>query len=52
MEHMREFIRELNPMKRWAHPREAARTVLFLASDDASFITGADLLVDGGMCNF
>jgi NAD(P)-dependent dehydrogenase (short-subunit alcohol dehydrogenase family) len=52
MEHMREFIREINPMKRWAHPREAARTVLFLASDDASFITGADLLVDGGMCNF
>jgi NAD(P)-dependent dehydrogenase (short-subunit alcohol dehydrogenase family) len=52
MEHMREFIRELNPMKRWAHPRETARTVLFLASDDASFITGADLLVDGGMCNF
>jgi len=52
MEHMREFIREQNPMKRWAHPRETARTVLFLASDDASFITGADLLVDGGMCNF
>ena len=52
MEHMREFIREQNPMKRWAHPRETARTVLFLASDDASFITGADLLVDGGMFNF
>lgn len=29
-------------------PREVARTVLFLCSDDASFITGADIAVDGG----
>jgi len=28
---------------------EVARAVLFLASDEASFITGADLLVDGGL---
>jgi NAD(P)-dependent dehydrogenase (short-subunit alcohol dehydrogenase family) len=29
-------------------PREVARTVVFLCSDDASFITGADIAVDGG----
>ena len=33
---------------RWAEPREIAAAVAFLASDEASFITGADLLVDGG----
>ncbi len=33
---------------RWAQPREVAAAISFLASDEASFITGADLLVDGG----
>ncbi len=33
---------------RLAHPVEVARPVLFLLSDDASFITGTDLPVDGG----
>lgn len=36
------------PMQRAAHPREIAYGALFLASDEASFITGAHLPVDGG----
>ena len=34
--------------KRWADPQEIAQPIYFLASDDASFVTGADLLVDCG----
>jgi NAD(P)-dependent dehydrogenase (short-subunit alcohol dehydrogenase family) len=37
------------PMHRMGESDEVAKAVLFLASDDASFITGADLLVDGGL---
>ncbi|AJH77464.1 MULTISPECIES: SDR family NAD(P)-dependent oxidoreductase [Heyndrickxia] len=37
-----------NPMGRLGKPEEVAKAVLFLVSDDASFITGTDLHVDGG----
>lgn len=36
------------PLGRLGTPRDQANAVLFLASEEASFITGADLLVDGG----
>ena len=40
---------EKHPLGRIAQPEEIARTILFLASDDASFITGTALAVDGGI---
>ena len=38
----------LHPIGRFAQPIEIARAVLFLASDEASFVTGACLVIDGG----
>jgi NAD(P)-dependent dehydrogenase (short-subunit alcohol dehydrogenase family) len=36
------------PMGREGQPIEVANAVLFMASDEASYITGAELMVDGG----
>ena len=41
-------IERMHPMGRIGEPAEVAKAILFLASDDASFITGAILPVDGG----
>jgi NAD(P)-dependent dehydrogenase (short-subunit alcohol dehydrogenase family) len=40
-------LRELTPMRRSASPNEVATAALFLLSKDASFITGAQLVIDG-----
>jgi 3-oxoacyl-[acyl-carrier protein] reductase len=37
------------PLKRMAHPREIASLVVFLASERASYITGAVIQADGGV---
>jgi NAD(P)-dependent dehydrogenase (short-subunit alcohol dehydrogenase family) len=48
IERLRTMMTNAVPMKRMGEASEVARAVLFLASDDASFITGIDLFVDGG----
>lgn len=44
----KEVIEEV-PMKRFGKPEEVAATVAFLASEDASYITGVEINVDGGL---
>lgn len=43
-----EFIQRLHALRRIAEPEEIARAAAFLLSDDASFVTGAAVPVDGG----
>ncbi len=38
----------MTPLGRGAQPREVADVITFLASDRASFVTGAEICVDGG----
>lgn len=45
---LREQMVELHAMKRAGQPEEIANCALFLASDEASFVTGSALVVDGG----
>ncbi len=40
---------EATPLRRWGQPEEIAYAVAFLASDEATFITGETLTVDGGL---
>ncbi len=45
---LRSQPRHENLLKRWGEPVESAYPILWLASDEASFVTGATLMVDGG----
>ncbi|MGC2583806.1 MAG: SDR family oxidoreductase, partial [Acidobacteriaceae bacterium] len=44
-----DFFSSTIPLARWGEPEEVAKAVLFLASDDSSYINAAELMVDGGL---
>jgi NAD(P)-dependent dehydrogenase (short-subunit alcohol dehydrogenase family) len=44
----RRLVLNLTPMGREGKPEEVAYGVLYLASDESSFVTGAELVIDGG----
>jgi NAD(P)-dependent dehydrogenase (short-subunit alcohol dehydrogenase family) len=48
---IRKFYASYTPMLRLARPEEIANAALFLASDESSFMTGSDMVVDGGISN-
>ena len=43
------FLSSTVPLGRWGEPEDLAKAVLFLASDDSSYINAVELVVDGGM---
>jgi 3-oxoacyl-[acyl-carrier protein] reductase len=45
----RQEVIEMTPLARWGKPEDVAGAALFLASDDASFLTGQTIMVNGGV---
>jgi NAD(P)-dependent dehydrogenase (short-subunit alcohol dehydrogenase family) len=43
-----QYLKSRSPLGRYASPEEVAELMLFLASDDARFVTGAVHMIDGG----
>jgi NAD(P)-dependent dehydrogenase (short-subunit alcohol dehydrogenase family) len=43
-----DFVSSAIPLGRWGEPEELAKAVLFLASDDSSYVNAVELMVDGG----
>ena len=48
----KEYLASVTALQRIGDPDEIAKTVLFLASDAASFISGTEIVVDGGYLNY
>ncbi|WP_158944238.1 SDR family NAD(P)-dependent oxidoreductase [Granulicella sp. S190] len=44
-----DFFSSTVPLGRWGKPEDLAKAVLFLASDDSSYINAVELMVDGGL---
>jgi NAD(P)-dependent dehydrogenase (short-subunit alcohol dehydrogenase family) len=51
VEQMRSEVGAANPLGRIGTPDDVASAIVFLASDQAAFITGAELVIDGGVVN-
>jgi len=47
-----EWIRSLIPLQRSGQPEEVAKLVAFIASEDAEYITGATMDINGGMAMY
>ncbi|KAA0699260.1 short-chain dehydrogenase [Neorhizobium sp. P12A] len=48
---MTDHIKSQIPVGRFGDPAEVAKTIVFLASDEAAYIVGSELVIDGGMSN-
>jgi NAD(P)-dependent dehydrogenase (short-subunit alcohol dehydrogenase family) len=46
---VRAYVENMVPLGRWGTPDDVVRAVLFLASSEAAYVTGAELAVDGGL---
>ena len=46
------YLASITALQRIGNPDEIAKVALFLASDDASFITGTEIIADGGQLNY
>jgi NAD(P)-dependent dehydrogenase (short-subunit alcohol dehydrogenase family) len=44
------FFTSRIPLGRWGKPEEAGKLALYLCSEEAGFITGTDVVIDGGWC--